>query len=134
MKFAEHFSGNGKRILIVEDDENVLEFTRRALRTCGYDVVGMGNARDTLSLFEREGFQFDIVFSDVELPDQSGIVLAQLLSKMNPNIKVVLTSGHSSGKYTWANFEKKGYRFLEKPYPLTELLRIIRETAGCVAS
>jgi signal transduction histidine kinase/ActR/RegA family two-component response regulator len=119
--------GRGERILLVEDEKRVQEYTAKALVKSGYAVFEASDAEEALALFNREGGKFDLLFSDVVLPDLSGIELAERLRTKNPKIKILISSGYTDQKSQWPVILEKGFRFLQKPYALTELLKTLRE-------
>ncbi len=123
---AEELKGNGERILIVEDEEGVRDFTSRALEKVGYAVSVAANAWEALDIFEKEK-NFDLIFSDVVLPDKTGIDLAEELLSRNSALKILLTSGYTDQKSQWPIIQKKGFKFLQKPYALLDLLQTIKE-------
>ena len=102
----------------------------RALHNNGYIVFGVESAKESLEVFEREKGNFDLVFSDVVLPDKTGVELVEELLTRKPGLKVLFSSGYSDHKSQWPVIQKKGYRFLEKPYALADLLRAIHELAA----
>ena len=126
----EQYQGTGERLLIVEDDHNLREFTMRALHNNGYIVFGVESAKESLEVFEREKGNFDLVFSDVVLPDKTGVELVEELLTLKPGLKVLFSSGYSDHKSQWPVIQRKGYRFLEKPYALSDLLMAIHELAA----
>ncbi|MFH1501915.1 MAG: PAS domain-containing protein [Candidatus Eisenbacteria bacterium] len=119
--------GAGQRILLVEDERTVREFASRALAQSGYTVLAAADAEEALRIFRKEGGDFALVFSDVVLPDKSGIRLIGELAQEKPDVRVMLSSGYTDQKSQWPVIEEKGYRFLQKPYSLTELLNAVRE-------
>jgi len=121
----EEFKGNGEGVLVVEDEKNVREFARRALERNGYRVYTALNAWKALDIFEREKHKLDIVFSDVVLPDKTGVELVEELCKRKPELKVVLTSGYTDHRSQWPAIQERGYTFLQKPYTLNDLLHKI---------
>jgi len=121
------FKGGGKRVLVVEDEESVRKFTEKALCRNDYIVFAVSNAWEALDVFEKEERKFDVVLSDVVLPDKSGIELVDQLLLRNPNIHVLLSSGYTDHKSQWPVIQKRGFRFLQKPYTLIDLLRTIKE-------
>jgi len=124
----QEFRGNGQRILIVEDDKEVLEFNTNMLHANGYIPFPAKNAEEALEIFERERGEFALVLSDVVLPGKDGVQLVDDLLLEKPDLPVLLTSGYIDQKSQWQVIEKKGYPFLQKPYSLVELLRTIKET------
>ncbi len=122
----QEFQGRGERILLVEDEKGVLEFTKRVLGENGYIVSSATNAKEALDIFEKEKGRFHLVLSDVVLPDKSGLELVDELLKKNPELRILLCSGYTGKKSQWSIIRERGFRFLQKPYALADLLRAIR--------
>jgi two-component system cell cycle sensor histidine kinase/response regulator CckA len=114
--------GSGQRILLVEDADSVRAAVRDMLRSGGYEVVGVETAEQALYVFERDGGEFDLVFSDVVLPDGDGLQLVEFLRSRKPGLPVLLSSGYPDQKSQWPVIKEKGYPYLPKPYSLSELL------------
>jgi CheY-like chemotaxis protein len=119
--------GKGERILLVEDDDGIREFAKRVLFESGYVGFEAANAEEALNIFGKEKGDFHLVFSDVVLPEKSGLQLVEQLLCRKPELKVLLTSGYTDQKSQWPVICEKGYRFIQKPYGLTDLLRVVRE-------
>ncbi len=75
---------------------------------------------------KRKTAEFDLVFSDVVLPDRSGILLVQELLK-RWKFEVIITSGYTDEKAHWDFIKEHNYRFLHKPYAVRDLLQAVRE-------
>jgi CheY-like chemotaxis protein len=125
---SDDMEGRGKRILLVEDEEKVREFTTSGLNRIGFKVYSAGSANEAMKVFERENGDFDVVLSDVVLPDKSGLELVEILLKQNPNLGILLSSGYTDHKSRWPVIKSRGYRFLEKPYTLNDLLKVLNDT------
>ncbi|MBN2201672.1 response regulator [bacterium] len=123
---AGDFRGRGERILVVEDERMVREFSMRALEKYGYRVHAVSTLEESLAAFREAGAAFDMVFTDVVLPDGSGITLIENVLKKRPAMKVVLTSGYTDTKSQWKVIRRKGFRFLQKPFTLVDLLQTVR--------
>ena len=123
----EEFKGRGERILLVEDDEIVREFTKRGLSRNGYKVIVAENVQEALDIFQKDDGNFDLIFSDVVLPDGRGPRLVEQLAKQKPEINVLFTSGYTGEKSDWQSIEDSGYQFLQKPFSLSDLLKIVRD-------
>jgi two-component system, cell cycle sensor histidine kinase and response regulator CckA len=117
--------GSGERILVVEDEPMVRDFSRRALEKHGYSVCAVSTAQEALTVFDAEGGRFDMIFTDVVLPDTSGLAMIDRILKKKPSIKVVLTSGYTDTKSQWKSIREKGLHFLQKPYTLLDLLQTV---------
>jgi PAS domain S-box-containing protein len=118
--------GTGGRILLIEDETTTRELAEKVLTENGYVVFAVDTAKAAQSVFEREGGNFDLVFSDIVLPDGSGLELAELIHAKKPEIRALLTSGYESGADGIATAQAKGYPFLQKPYSLGDVLRMVR--------
>lgn len=123
----DQLQGEGKRILLVEDEEKVRRFTAQALSKNGYVVFPAANAKEAADVFEREKGNFNLILSDVVLPDQSGLELVDVFRSSKPHLQVMLCSGYTDNKSQWKIIQQRGYRFLEKPYTLGNLLSVVRD-------
>jgi two-component system cell cycle sensor histidine kinase/response regulator CckA len=121
------YVGKGQVILLVEDEDKVRESTAKAMVKCGYRVVIASNADAAMEMTSRENGRFDLVFTDVVLSDRTGIELAEEILRDYPDMKILLCSGYADQKSQWPIIREKGFRFLQKPYDLTGLLRAVHE-------
>jgi PAS domain S-box-containing protein len=117
--------GCGERILLVEDEKLIREFTGRALSKYGYVVFGASNANEALDIFNEEQNNFDLIFSDVALPDKSGIELVDDFLSRNPDLQILMSSGYTDQKSNWRSIQERGFRYLQKPYELADLLHTV---------
>jgi PAS domain S-box-containing protein len=121
------FGGNGEKILFLEDETGVREISAKALRDYGYKVMEAVNAHQAHKILEKQKGNFHLVVIDIVLPDKSGIQLTENIQSLYPNIKILLTSGYGDHRSHWTDAVKKGIPFLQKPYSLVDLLKIIKE-------
>lgn len=122
--------GAGERILLIEDEPVLRTMATRILAEHGYRVQAAGSSTEGIDLFTQAGGDFDLLLSDVVLPDQNGIVTADYLQQRKPELAVVLCSGYTDERSRWRAIEERKYIFLQKPYPLDDLLRTIRTALG----
>ncbi len=120
--------GRNKRILLVEDSEGVREFATMVLSENGYIVYSATTVDEALDVYKKEEGKFDLVISDVILPDKSGIKLAEELNTRNPELPILLSSGYTDQKLQWPIIREKGFRLLQKPYAFIDLLKAAKET------
>nr|WP_309394878.1 ATP-binding protein [Chelatococcus sambhunathii] len=120
-------SGSGKRILLVEDNVDVGGFANQTLRDLGYVTTWAANAREALSVLERDAADFDAVFSDVMMPGMNGVELGQEIRRRYPGLPVVLTSGYSD---VLAERGRHGFELLHKPYSVEQLSRILHDATS----
>ncbi|HDQ44152.1 MAG TPA: hybrid sensor histidine kinase/response regulator [bacterium] len=123
----EGLQGYGRRILFVEDAEGVREFASLALEENGYRVLTAPTATEAIDIYDREGGRFDLVVTDVVLPDRSGLDLITRLLSQNEKQKILISSGYTDQKSQWPVIRDKGYHFLQKPYAYTDLLKAVKE-------
>lgn len=119
--------GKGERILMVEDENAVLKYARRALSENGYQIDSARNAEEAIKIIQKKNIHFDLIFCDVVLPGKSGLEFVEELIEANPELKVLLCSGYTDEKSQWPLIREKGFPFIEKPYKLPELLNTINE-------
>jgi len=91
----EGLKGSGERILLVEDEEGVREFTTSALRENGYVVYDAANVEEALNIFDKESGNFGLIFSDVDLPGKTGLELVDQLLSHKPKLRVLMSSGYT---------------------------------------
>ncbi|MBP7735646.1 MAG: AAA family ATPase [Spirochaetes bacterium] len=124
---AADYRGMGQRILLVEDQADVRKFIITVLKESNYIVFPAARAGEAMELFEREKGKFDLVISDVVLPDISGLRLIEKLLAMNPGLAVILSSGYSDQKSEWERINDIGYVFLQKPYAAEKLVLTVHD-------
>lgn len=111
-----------QRILLVEDNEEVGTFASGLLGELGQDVVWAHNAVEALAALDADEGAFDLVFSDVVMPGDNGVLLAQEVRRRWPALRVVLTSGYS---HVLAEEGSHGFELLRKPYSVDSLVAMI---------
>lgn len=124
---ARKIGGNGERILLVEDEEALRKFVGRVLRENGYTVFAAGSFKETMEIFRKEKGNFHLVFTDVVLPDKTGVELAEELLALKPALRIIFNSGYVNEKSQWPAIQKKGLRFLQKPYTIHNMLSAIKD-------
>jgi len=119
--------GKGERILLVEDDAAIKKFAIKVLTNKGYKIFSASTVKEALEAFAKEKGVFDLVLSDVVLPDKNGLELVEELLLQKPKLRVIMNSGYTNHKAQQETIAKKGYTFMNKPYTVNELLKTIKE-------
>jgi PAS domain S-box-containing protein len=119
--------GNHGIIVLVEDEPAVAEVTRRILQAHGYTVHVAPGPNDALSLVDRlQGF--DLLITDVVMPDLNGYELAERIKQARPALKVLYASGYADDRHGRSQEVRQGVaRFLAKPFSSNALLDKVRE-------
>jgi two-component system, cell cycle sensor histidine kinase and response regulator CckA len=122
-------AGGSESILVVEDDATLRHLSLRMLPALGYRVTAAANGVEALHLLEVNGAaDYDLVFTDLVMPEMGGIELAQRVQALCPELRVLFTTGFS---HELDNALRKGssqIQILLKPYTKAELARKIRAT------
>ena len=107
------------KALVVEDDNNVRNVLSRQLRALGVDTETSPNGKDALARFPD--FPFDVLITDVVMPEIDGPTLVKEIRRKNQNIQVIFTSGYSDSRLRQAGIDPLDYRWLGKPYDRNRL-------------
>jgi signal transduction histidine kinase/ActR/RegA family two-component response regulator len=117
-----------ERVLVVEDEPHVLQFVSTQLRRLGYRVTAASTGAEALMLLQQRS-SFDILFSDVVLPrGLSGIEVARQARSIDPNLKVLLTSGYPEEVFQQHGRPDEHTQLLRKPFKSKDLAAALRET------
>jgi two-component system NtrC family sensor kinase len=117
-------TGRGYRVLVVEDNDDVGQFSTELLEDLGYVTRRAANANAALAILGENEFAVDLVFSDVIMPGMNGVELAGIIRERYPGLPVVLTSGYSN---VLAENAHRGFELIQKPYSVESLSRILRK-------
>ena len=112
------------KLLLIDDDEPVLANLCIFLRDKKYDVTSASDGLEGLKLFENDQQGFDLVITDIVMPQISGMALISMIKKKFPDIPVIAITGW--GEYPEAfPVESQADRVLSKPFELSELNKAI---------
>ncbi len=114
-------------ILLVDDEQQLVEMEQQMLKKLGYTVTTETSSRKALELFRSVPDRFDLVITDLTMPEMNGYLLAQKLKEIRPNLPIILCSGyHEYGSKK--KIQEMGISaFILKPVTLMDLSRIARK-------
>ncbi|MBN8808715.1 MAG: response regulator [Sphingomonas sp.] len=107
------------RILLAEDDDVMREYLARALERSGYAVVAVDRGTAALPLIEAESF--DLLLTDIVMPEMDGIELAQKAAEIAPAMRVMFITGFAAVTLR-AGKQMPQARVLSKPFHLRDLV------------
>ena len=107
------------RILLAEDDQVMREYLARALERSGYSVEAVDRGTAAIPLLEKE--RFDLLLTDIVMPEMDGIELAQRAGEMAPDLRVMFITGFAAVTLK-AGREVPHARVLSKPFHLKDLV------------
>ena len=114
-------------ILIVDDERMILDVAGEILKKLGYSVLEASEGREALSLYRDRKQEIDLIILDMIMPGMGGAEVFEELKAVNPDVRVILSSGYSLNG-TAAGIMAKGCRsFIQKPFGMVELSQKIRE-------
>lgn len=115
------------RILLAEDEEAMRTYLQRALENAGYEVVAVDRGTAALPLLARE--KFDLLLSDIVMPEMDGIELARHCAEVSPQTKVVFITGFAAVALK-ASREAPQAKVLSKPFHLRDLVLEVERIFG----
>jgi PAS domain S-box-containing protein len=113
------------RVLLVDDEEGVRNAMQQLLEYLGHQVLVASDGHQALSLLEQKAASIELVIMDVTMPGLDGIETAKRIHARWPHIPIVLSSG-----YAEPDRRVKGIKFLQKPYKLDTLERVLSDVLG----
>jgi two-component system, cell cycle sensor histidine kinase and response regulator CckA len=131
------FSGSGGSlhgsVLLVEDEESIRVAVARLLRRSGFSVIEAAGGGAALDFFRAQS-NIRVVLLDLTLPGMSGREVLQELRRIQPDIKVILTTAYSEEAAMAAVEGQPVWHFLRKPYRIAEVLPMLREALSVTGS
>ena len=115
---------SGPRVLLIDDEEEMRRSSAQALELFGLDVDTFSSGEQALELV---GYAFDgVVVSDIRMPGMDGMTLLQRVREVDPEVPVILVTGHADVQLAVSAMRAGVYDFLEKPFAAQHLAGIIR--------
>jgi PAS domain S-box-containing protein len=113
-------------ILVIDDEKDVGEIIGGMLGNLGYKVTIVNSGRKAISLYKKKK-RFDLVVLDMNMPLMGGKETLQRLREIDPDARVLISTGYSDQSVESANIRDAVDGFLQKPYQLEELSKTVRE-------
>jgi two-component system cell cycle response regulator CpdR len=107
------------RILLAEDDTSMREYLARALTRVGYEVAAVGCGTEAMPLLEAE--RYDLLLTDIVMPEMDGIELAQKAAHIDPQIRVMFITGFAAVALQSGRTAPEA-KLLSKPFHLKDLV------------
>jgi CheY-like chemotaxis protein len=113
-------------ILVIEDEEALSLAVSAMLRRKGLTVIESANGKTGIDLFRASARQIDVVLLDLTLPGMSGAEVLRELRRIQPDVKVIITSAYSENWVLDAVGEQQPWFYVRKPYQFSELIDLVR--------
>jgi CheY-like chemotaxis protein len=109
-----------KNILVVDDEPEVRKLVAAMVTQFGYTVLTADSGEHALTLYKNHA-PLELLITDVVAPGMSGPMLAEKLTALQPNLKVLYISGYDNTKLVQKYVVEKGHALLAKPFTVKEL-------------
>ena len=114
-----------KKILVVDDDEEVIRRFNEALMVNGFDVDIMNDSDLALFRIKQEPKKYDAIFIDVRIPGKSGIELADEITNASLRIPLFLMTSYENDFYNHQGIKRNSFKFVKKPKNVKEAVSLI---------
>jgi nitrogen-specific signal transduction histidine kinase/ActR/RegA family two-component response regulator len=116
-----------ERILFIDDEPAIMKLGKQTLESLGYDVVARNSSIEALELFKKKKDRFDLVITDMTMPNMTGEKLSEKLMQIRPDIPVILCTGFSSMIDEQKALDMGIRAFISKPILKREIAEAIRK-------
>lgn len=124
MESAEKTTQNNNTILLVDDEEMVLDIGVQMLKRLGYNVMKAESGPEAIGIFQKNRETIDVVILDIVMPDLSSSETVDAIKEINPNAKILLSSGYGRDGKT-NEVLQRCHGFIQKPFTMKELSEAI---------
>ena len=126
-KPIEQIASGNETILLVDDERMILEVGRQLLEAMGYEVLTAKNGKEAVDIYQAKKNDIDLLILDVIMPEMNGGEVYDKMKEINPNIKVLLSSGYSMEGQATEILERGCEGFIQKPFHIGKLSKSVRK-------
>ena len=119
-----------RTILIIDDEEIVSYLARDMLQMMGHRTLNASNGREGLEIYRENWKEIDVVILDMIMPKMGGLEAFRELKKINPDVKVVVSSGYEEDERFQEIMREGAFSYLKKPFVIQKLADAVREALG----
>ncbi len=116
-----------KKVLVVDDDPELLQYIATTLTRGGVPAIGVNSGREALVLFQQKKREIRLLLTDIVMPQTTGIELAAAVAKLDPKLPVIFMTGYKTDHVEQYGHALEGRAVLGKPFTPKELLTIVKE-------
>jgi len=124
---AGDLKGNGEKILMIEDEKNLIKAAQRMLEVNNYRVDTALNGAEAIDKLDKKKRYYDLIISDVLLPDTNAFKLLDKFKKLQGNVPIIFCSGYTDERSKQELIANKGIPFIQKPYQMHHLIKQVKK-------
>lgn len=113
------------RILVVDDDKNIVQVVRTRLQSENYDVDVAFSGPEALNLWQEN--QYDVMITDMKMPEMDGLELLSQVHQLKKNLPVIILTGCATVENGIHSLEEGAYDYVLKPFNTEKLMLVVRE-------
>lgn len=113
------------RVLVAEDNPAVREFVVRALESSGLAVTSVADGQQALATLVKD--RFDVLVTDIVMPNVDGIALALKAVRQYPDLRIIMISGYAQERMRAHNLDALVHRIIAKPFSLEEICDAVQD-------
>jgi DNA-binding NtrC family response regulator len=113
------------KILIIDDEAIVRISCKKCLLPEGYDVDSAENGIEGLRLVESNAY--DLILTDLKMPDMDGIEFLAKIKETHPNARVIMITGYSTTEHAEQAMRSGAYNYIEKPFTPETLVKAVKD-------
>ncbi|MFX1534182.1 MAG: PAS domain S-box protein, partial [Promethearchaeota archaeon] len=118
--------GHGETILIVDDEDIVRVLLERLVKRFGYNAMTARDGQEALDIYQAHKDAIDVIILDLIMPKLSGTMLMEKIIEINPEVRVIISSGHSDDELS-DGILAYAKAYLTKPYTAEEVVKVIKK-------
>ena len=130
LEISEDIRHGDETILLVDDEEMVIDVGEQMLKALGYKVIIAGSGKEAIDVYRENQDKIHMVILDMIMPDIGGGDTFDSLKEINPDAKVLLSSGYSINGQAQEILDRGCNGFVQKPFSIADISKKIREVLG----
>ncbi len=119
-------------VLLVDDENCVRTLAKRMLTKLGFQTITAGDGREAVQIYRQRAAEIDLVILDLTMPHMDGCQTFTALCELNPDVRVLITSGYSKQEIRTRFQDQKPAGFIQKPYSLATMNELMSRYMDCV--
>lgn len=122
----DNYSGS-ETVLVIDDEPSILMMTERILKAMGYKPIIASGGPEGIEKYKEKQFEIDVVILDLMMPVMDGAQVFNVLKGLDPDVKVILSSGYSVTGKAASLLQRGANKFVQKPFTVETICKSIRE-------